>query len=112
MTQKIWFITGISSGLGKALAEAVMETGDFVIGTFRSELQATTFNNQHKGKSLGIILDITNHNDIDKACKIVTEKFKRVDVLVNNAGYGLAGAIEETSMAEAREIFEANFLAV
>ncbi len=109
MTQKIWFITGISSGLGKALAQSVIENGDFVIGTFRSQIQADAFNNLHKDEAFAITLDITKSNEIDKAFKIVTDRFAKVDVLVNNAGFGFAGAIEETSIAETREIFEANF---
>ncbi len=50
MENRIWFITGISSGLGKALAEAVIENGDFVVGTFRHEAQAGAFNAQHPGR--------------------------------------------------------------
>lgn len=109
MTNNIWFITGISSGLGKALAQTVIDKGDFVIGTFRNQSQTDTFNIQHKGKALALTLDITMSNEIERAVKLVTEKFGQIDVLVNNAGYGLAGAIEETNSNETREIFEANF---
>jgi short-subunit dehydrogenase len=109
MTQNIWFITGISSGLGKALAQAVIDSGDFVIGTFRSQIQADTFNNQHKDEAFGFTLDITKPGEIEKAFKLTTDKFGKVDVLVNNAGFGFAGAIEETSNMETREVFEANF---
>jgi short-subunit dehydrogenase len=109
MTQKIWFITGISSGLGKALAQSVIDNGDFVIGTFRSQIQADAFNNLHKDEAFALTLDITKPNEIDKAFKIITDRFGKVDVLVNNAGFGFAGAIEETSTVETREIFEANF---
>src|SRR5688572_10190016 len=109
MKNKIWFITGISSGLGKALAQTVIESGDFVIGTFRNRSQADSFNIQYKDKALALILDITNPNEIERAVKLVTDKFEKIDVLVNNAGYGLAGAIEETSTEETREISEANF---
>ena len=109
MTNKIWFITGISSGLGKALAQTVIENGDFVIGTFRNQTQAEFFNNQHKDEAFALTLDITKPTEIEKAVKLVTEKFGKIDVLVNNAGFGFAGAIEETSITETREIFEANF---
>jgi NAD(P)-dependent dehydrogenase (short-subunit alcohol dehydrogenase family) len=109
MIQKIWFITGISSGLGKALAETLIESGDFVIGTFRNQTQSDAFNNQHKDKALALTLDITNPHEIKNAIQLVSDKFGRVDMLVNNAGFGLAGAIEETSLAEVREIFETNF---
>lgn len=106
---KTWFITGISSGLGKALAQTVIEKGDFVIGTFRNQSQTDTFNIQYQDKALALTLDITKLNEIERTVKLVTNKFKQIDVLVNNAGYGLAGAIEETSIEETREIFEANF---
>lgn len=109
MKSKIWFITGISSGLGKALAQSVIGNGDFVIGTFRSQIQADVFNNQHKDEAFAIALDITKPDETDKAFNLIQAKFGKVDVLVNNAGFGFAGAIEETSTAEVREVFEANF---
>ncbi|MBL8005442.1 MAG: SDR family NAD(P)-dependent oxidoreductase [Candidatus Kapabacteria bacterium] len=109
MKNRTWFITGISSGLGKALAQTVIEYGDFVIGTFRSQEQADIFNNQYKDKAFALTLDIAKSNEIEIAVKLVKEKFGSIDVLVNNAGFGFAGAIEETSIEETREIFEANF---
>lgn len=109
MKNKIWFVTGISSGLGKALAQTVIENGDFVIGTFRNQSQADVFNNQHKDEAFALTLDITKPTEIEEAFKLVSDKFGKIDVLVNNAGFGFAGAIEETSTAETREIFEANF---
>ncbi len=109
MKNKIWFITGISSGLGKALAQTVIENGDFVISTFRHQTQADVFNHQYKDEAYALTLDITKPAEIEKAVKLVTDKFGKIDVLVNNAGFGFAGAIEETSTTETREIFEANF---
>lgn len=105
----IWFITGISSGLGKSIAQTVIDKGDFVIGTFRSQIQADAFNNQHKGEAFALTLDITKENEIQKAFQTIKEKFGRINVLVNNAGFGFAGAIEETNTEEVRAIFEANF---
>lgn len=112
MTKKAWFITGISSGLGKALAQTVIDEGDFVIGTFRNQSQTDTFNIQHQDKAFALTLDISKHSEIENAVKLVAKKFGQIDVLVNNAGYGLAGAIEETSTEETREVFEANFFGV
>lgn len=109
MTNRIWFITGISSGLGKALATTVIEQGDFVIGTFRNEMQAAIFNKAHQHKALGLVMDVTNAAEIEKTFQTIKKKVGKIDVLVNNAGFGFAGAIEETSNKEAREIFEANF---
>jgi NAD(P)-dependent dehydrogenase (short-subunit alcohol dehydrogenase family) len=108
MKNKIWFITGVSSGLGKALAEAVIESGDFVIGTFRNAHQADVFSNAHKGEAMGLTMDITKPKDIEKAVKLVTKQFGRIDILVNNAGFGFAGAVEEASMKEVKNVFEAN----
>lgn len=109
MKNKVWFITGISSGLGKAIAQTVIENGDFVIGTFRSQIQVDTFNNEHKNKAFALMLNITKSDEIEKAFKTIKDKYGKIDVLVNNAGFGFAGAIEETSTDETRAIFEANF---
>jgi len=109
MNKKIWFITGISSGLGQALAKTAIENGDFVIGTFRNQVQADTFNNQYGENALALVVDITKQSEIKEAFQLISEKFGKIDVLVNNAGFGFAGAIEETTINEVREIFEANF---
>jgi len=107
--RKTWFITGISSGLGKALGQSVIEKGDFVIGTFRTQSQVEDFNKQHKENGFAIKLDISNETEIDKTVESIISKFGRIDVLVNNAGIGFAGAIEETSTQEVRQVFEVNF---
>ena len=108
-TMKYWFITGISSGLGKALAESVIEKGDFVIGTFRKQVQVDAFNAQYVDKAYAILLDVTDEGQIEQRIAEVISKFGKIDVLVNNAGIGFAGAVEETSMHEVRTVFEANF---
>lgn len=109
MSKKIWFITGISSGLGEALAQTVIEAGDFVVGTFRDSIQTDKFNNKHKDRAFAVTMEVTKLDDIKKAFQLIEEKFGRLDVLVNNAGYGFAGAIEETSTEEVRKVFETNF---
>ncbi|MFC4633214.1 oxidoreductase [Dokdonia ponticola] len=109
MKNKIWFITGISSGLGKALAQSVIEKGDFVIGTFRKKAQVEAFNKEHIDKAHSILLDITDEKSIENGIQKVISTFGRIDVLVNNAGMGFVGAIEETSTQEVRTVFEANF---
>lgn len=112
MDRKTWFITGISSGLGKALAQAAMDDGDFVVGTFRQQAQADDFNRQYQPGGLALLMDVTRPGDIERVYQLVRERYGSIDVLVNNAGYGLAGAVEETSLDEAREIFEVNFFGV
>jgi len=109
MKNRIWLITGISSGLGKALAEAVMNCGDFVIGTFRNKKQVDEFNDKYSRKGFSILLDITKENEIENSIKKIITKYGRIDILVNNAGIGFAGAIEETSLKEVRHVFESNF---
>ncbi|MDW3193931.1 MAG: oxidoreductase [Cytophagales bacterium] len=111
MKKQIWFITGISSGLGKSLAEAVIEAGHYVIGTFRKADQVAAFNDTYGGKAEGILLDINYMNTSAEAVQQVQEKHGKIDVLVNNAGMGFVGAIEETSMEEVRKVFETNFFA-
>jgi NAD(P)-dependent dehydrogenase (short-subunit alcohol dehydrogenase family) len=109
MDKRIWFITGISSGLGKALIQAVVQRGDFAIGTLRYQDQVEAFNIAHSGRAMALKVDITKPAEINAAITFVESTYKRVDVLVNNAGYGFAGAIEETHINEVREVFDANF---
>jgi short-subunit dehydrogenase len=109
MKNKTWLITGISSGLGKALSESVIENGDFVIGTFRQQSQVDEFNKSNTKNSQGVLLDITNEKDVEKGIEKIISEHGKIDVLVNNAGMGFVGAIEETSMKEVRNVFEPNF---
>lgn len=106
---KIWFITGVSSGLGRALAEHAALEGNTVIGTLRQERQIPPFDNLVKGKTYGVKTDVTHPDEIRDTVHSALERFGRIDVLVNNAGYGLLGAIEEVDIAEAREQLETNF---
>ncbi len=107
--QKIWLITGISSGLGKALAEAVIQSGDIVVGTFRNSAQTEAFNAVHsRSNHFAVTMDITNSEEIRAVWHIIRAKYPQIDVLVNNAGVGFVGAIEEASMDEVRRVFEAN----
>ncbi|HEY1025610.1 MAG TPA: oxidoreductase [Sphingobacteriaceae bacterium] len=107
--QKIWFITGVSGGLGRALAEEVAKNDDIVIGTLRQEKQLLAFEQLVPGKTFAARLDVNDHAHIDRVIQRVMDEFGRIDVLVNNAGYGLFGAIEEVSMEEARRQMETNF---
>jgi NAD(P)-dependent dehydrogenase (short-subunit alcohol dehydrogenase family) len=109
MEKRIWFITGVSSGLGNALIQAVVQSGDFAIGTFRQQEQVDRFNRGHVDKAFAIKLDVTNADEIQQGITTIIEKFGTIDVLVNNAGFGFAGGIEEASMVEIRNVFEANF---
>jgi NAD(P)-dependent dehydrogenase (short-subunit alcohol dehydrogenase family) len=106
---KIWFITGASSGFGSDLAKAVIERGDQVAATFRKTEQANIFSKQNKGKGIGLVMDVTNIDQVRNAVKQAIDTYGTIDVLVNNAGYGTIGAIEEFSMEEIRAQMETNF---
>ena len=83
--------------------------GNTVIGTVRKQEQLEEINNLVKDKTFGYLLDVNDHAQVNKVIQAVQEKFGGIDVLVNNAGYGLTGAVEEASMQEVREQMETNF---
>lgn len=109
MNKRIWFITGISSGLGKALAENLINANEFVVGTFRKESEVDAFNTLHENKAKGVLLDITDMEEINTVVQSLISEYGRIDVLINNAGIGFSGAVEEASIEEVRHVFEANF---
>ena len=103
-----WFITGVSSGLGHALAEQLLEAGNAVSGTFRSAEGKAQFERRAPGRAFGVLLDVTDHERVRSAVAEAEHEAGAIDVLVNNAGYGLEGAIEEVSLAQVRAQFEVN----
>lgn len=104
-----WLITGVSSGFGRELAQAALARGDTVVGTLRQAAQARDFSQLAPGRSLGVVLDVTDHAAIPAALQQALAFAGHIDVLVNNAGYGFFAAIEETTAAEARQVMETNF---
>lgn len=108
-SSRIWLITGVSGGIGRALALKAAENGDIVFGTLRKTEQIDEFNDLVHGKTFGIELDVNMHDQIGPIVTHIIDQFGKIDVLVNNAGYGLFGAAEEVSMVEAREQMETNF---
>ncbi len=106
---KIIFITGVSSGFGKDLLVEAAKEGHTIIGTVRREEQLQEINNIIPGKTFGYLLDVNDHEKVKEIIADVVNKFGRIDVLINNSGYGLMGAVEETSMEEARMQMETNF---
>ncbi|QNI37748.1 oxidoreductase [Edaphobacter albus] len=105
---RVWFITGSSTGFGRLLAEEVLKTGDVVVATARKVEQVADLEVQYPERALALALDVTNQQQVNAAVAKTLERFGRVDVLVNNAGYGVAGAIEEVSDTELRPMYEAN----
>jgi NAD(P)-dependent dehydrogenase (short-subunit alcohol dehydrogenase family) len=93
---KVWFVTGASSGLGEALTAAIIQRGDQVAATFRKAEQASLFTQQAGNNGLGLVLDVTDEAQRRAAVQQALQHFGHIDVLVNNAGYGTVGAIALT----------------
>lgn len=108
MTSRVWFITGVSTGLGKALAEAVLSDGDSVTGTFRNPEQMKVFEQLNPERALAIHMDVRDEAQVRAGVEAALERFGQIDVLVNNAAHGFIGAIEETTDAEVRALFDVN----
>jgi NAD(P)-dependent dehydrogenase (short-subunit alcohol dehydrogenase family) len=108
MSDKIWFITGCSAGFGRELAQQVLERGDRAVLTARNPAQIDAPVAQHGDRALVLPLDLTDEATIEKAVADAEAHFGRIDVLVNNAGYGYFSAIEEGEDVEIRRQFETN----
>ena len=94
---KVWFITGMSSGFGRALAEEVLAKGDRVVATARKPEVLQDLIEKYPDTARAVKLDVTNMEDAKNSVREAVKEFGRIDVLVNNAGYALVGAIEEAS---------------
>jgi NAD(P)-dependent dehydrogenase (short-subunit alcohol dehydrogenase family) len=105
-TPKVWFITGVSRGFGKALAEAVLADGDIVIGTSRNG--SSTISNVSGNLHL-LPLEITDTRAVAPTIERAIALRGRLDVIVNNAGYGLLGSIEEATEDQVTHLFDVNF---
>jgi NADP-dependent 3-hydroxy acid dehydrogenase YdfG len=110
--KRIWFITGASSGFGKRLAEELLKTGNTVVATARNIDQVKEFETQYPGKALALKLDVTNRAEIAAAVEKTIEVFGHIDVLVNNAGYGLVGALEEVTEEQITREIDTNVYGV
>jgi NAD(P)-dependent dehydrogenase (short-subunit alcohol dehydrogenase family) len=105
---KVWFITGSSKGFGRIWAEAALARGDQVAATARDPRTLDELVQRHGDAVLPLRLDVTDKAAVDAAVAAAHERFGRLDVVVNNAGYGLFGAVEEVSEAQARAQIETN----
>lgn len=106
---RTWLITGCSTGLGRALAEAVIEARHNAVVTARDAAKVADLADIAPDRVLAVALDVTNPDQIDSAVRQAQERFGGVDVLVNNAGYGYRAAVEEGDDAEVRKLFETHF---
>jgi len=104
-----WFITGCSTGLGRALAEAVIGTGHNAVVTARDVKKVADLADNAPERVLAVALDVTKPEQVTSAVQEAQERFGGVDVLVNNAGYGYRAAIEEGDAADVRALFETHF---
>lgn len=108
MAGKVWFITGSSKGFGRIWAEAALARGDKVVATARDVSSVQPLVEQYGDQVLALPLNVDDKAAVDAAVAQAVARFGRIDVAVNNAGYGLFGAIEEVSEAEARAQIETN----
>ncbi|WP_336162121.1 oxidoreductase [Amycolatopsis sp. VC5-11] len=109
---KLFLITGASSGLGRAFAEAALEAGHTVVGTVRKQADAEEFEQLRPGKSLARILDVTDDEAVFRTVDEIEAEVGPIDVAIANAGYGHEGVFEESTMAELRAQFEVNVFGV
>lgn len=108
MAPRVFLITGTSTGFGADYVNHVLASGDYVVATARNPSNLK-FEGATKDNLLTAQLDVTNKASIVKAFNEAREKFGRVDVVVNNAGYGLAGCFEEYEEEHVRRQFDVNF---
>ncbi len=108
MSKRVWLITGCSTGFGRELVKIVVKNGEIAIGTVRKASQVAELESIHPELVKGIVLDVQDQSSIDKAAALIKETYGQLDVLVNNAGYGSLGPIEETSEEEMQRQFDVN----
>lgn len=106
---KVWFITGCSTGFGRELAKEALSNGYKVVVTARKPEQVADITAAYPDTAMALSLDVTVPQQIKEAVAAAIARFGRIDVLVNNAGIGYFGAIEESEEAEVRRMFEINF---
>jgi NAD(P)-dependent dehydrogenase (short-subunit alcohol dehydrogenase family) len=101
-----WFITGCSTGLGRAFAEAVLARGHNVVATARDAAKVQDLADANPDTALALPLDVTDDGQVAAAVQAAEERFGAIDVLVNNAGYGYRAALEEGEDDDVRQLFE------
>lgn len=103
-----FLITGVSSGFGRAFSQAALNAGHVVIGTVRNEASKLEFDAHASGRAHAMVLNITHFDAIDGAVASAMQAYGPIDVLVNNAGYGHEGTLEESPLDEMRRQFDVN----
>src|SRR5688500_971904 len=110
MTEKVWFMTVCSRGFGRLWAEAALKRGDRVVATARDDGQLTPLAEASPDTALIRPLDVTRRGAVFDAVAVSHDHFGRLDVVVNNAGYALRGAVEEVQEADVRQLLDTNLL--
>ncbi|MFE6721717.1 oxidoreductase [Streptomyces albidoflavus] len=106
---RVWLITGASRGLGRAVTSGVLAAGDTVVATVRRAGALDDLVKQYGDRLIPLVLDVTDRAAVFSAVAEAAERAGRIDVVLNNAGYGLAGAVEEVSEKDVRAQFDVNF---
>ncbi|WP_158883126.1 SDR family oxidoreductase [Amycolatopsis anabasis] len=109
---RVWFVTGAARGFGREIARQALEHGDAVVATARRPEQVTAGLPGYPDRLRAVRLDVTDEAEARDAAAAAVDAFGRIDVLVHNAGRGLFGAVEETSLGEARTVFDTNVFGV
>jgi NAD(P)-dependent dehydrogenase (short-subunit alcohol dehydrogenase family) len=107
----VWFITGCSSGLGRELTEAVLRAGDRCAATSRNASALSDLVERYPGRLVALALDVADPSQHEQAVAAAESAFGRIDVLVNNAGFGYLAAVEEGDDGDVRALFEVNVFA-
>ncbi|MWA08044.1 oxidoreductase [Streptomyces sp. BA2] len=105
---RVWFVTGASRGLGRAITEAVLDAGDTVVATARSVEALDGLVEAHGERVVPLALDVTDRAAVFASVAEAVERTGRIDVVLNNAGYGLSGAVEEVTEQQVRDQFDVN----
>lgn len=109
--KKVWFITGSSRGLGRSITKAVLATGDDVVATARNTTQLDDFKKNYGKQLITVTLDVSSKAQIQSAVEQAIAHFGRIDVLVNNAGFGITGAAEAFTEEQLQSQLYVNLLA-
>ncbi|MBO2011583.1 oxidoreductase [Hymenobacter negativus] len=112
MQQKVWLVTGATKGFGLEITKAALDSGDRVIATVRSQPDALATTLHHHANLFTAQMDVTDEAQVQQAVQQGVAHFGRLDVVVNNAGYGLVAALEEATDAEVRQQYDTNVFGV
>jgi len=104
---RVWFITGASRGFGALITQQALAAGDAVVATARDPKSVTARLGSHE-RLLPVKLDVTSEAEAQEAVAAALKKFGRIDILINNAGFGLLGAVEESSAKEVERVYQTN----